>query len=207
MKLQISFDLIDLDQAITIASQVYEYADIFGIGTLLIYKNGLVAVERFKQEFPDKTIFADIKIADRGKESASLFTKAACDWITVLAGTNKNTVHAACSAAHENGKKVMLDLLDSHELGQSALEAKNLGADALLIHQPFEVTGEPSLLLDKWEMVRSNTDLPIFLATRIKRDTIADILKLKPDGIILSRTITSAENPQEEALFFYQACH
>ncbi len=205
MKLQISFDLTDLDRAIEIASQIHEYADILEIGTLLIYANGIAAVERFHETFPNKIILADTKIVDRGKESIALFAKAGADWVTVMAGTNKNVIHAACSTAHEYNKKVMLDLIDSREFGQSALEAKNLGADALLLHQPYDVE-EPLEFLDKWEMIRGNTDLPIFISTRIRRDNIEAILKVKPDGITLGRTITEAENPQEEAKFFYQTC-
>ena len=63
---------------------------------------------------------------------------------------------------------------------------------------------QPLVFLDKWELIRGNTDLPIFISTRIKRDNIADIIGVNPDGIILGRTITEAENPKEEAQFFYE---
>ncbi len=205
MKLQISFDLTDLDRALEIAEQIHEYADILEIGTLLIYAHGTTAVERFREAFPDKVLQADTKIVDRGKESIALFANAQTDWVTVMAGTNKNVIHAACTAAHERNKKVVLDMIDSKEIGQSALEAKNLGADALLVHQPYDVE-EPLEFLDKWEMIRGNTDLPIFISTRIGRDNIEDILNVKPDGITLGRTITEAEDPREEAKFFYNKC-
>ncbi len=206
MKLQISFDLTDLEQALAVAQQVQEYADMLQVGSLLVYKHGLTALEQFRTTFPDATIVTDTKVVDHGKASASLFTKANSDWITVLAGANKNVIHAACTTAHESNAKVMLDLIDSREVGQSALEAKNLGADALLVHQPYDVVSEPLVFLDKWEMIRGNTDLPIFISTRIKRDTIEDILKVKPDGIILGSTITEAEDPKQEAKFFYDLC-
>jgi len=205
MKLQISFDLTDLDRALEIAGQIHEYADILEIGTLLVYAHGTTAVERFREAFPDKVLLTDTKIVDRGKESIALFANAQTDWVTVMAGTNKNVIHAACTAAHERNKKVVLDMIDSKEIGQSALEAKNLGADALLVHQPYDVE-EPLEFLDKWEMIRGNTDLPIFISTRIGRDNIEDILNVKPDGITLGRTITEAENPREEAKFFYNKC-
>lgn len=132
MKLQISFDLIDLDKAIAIGSEVAQYADIIEVGTILIYHHGIAAVERFKSAFPDKIILADTKIVDRGKEVAELFAGAGADWITVMAGTSQHVIHATTTAAHNANVKVMLDLIDSDSVGQSALEAKNLGADALL---------------------------------------------------------------------------
>lgn len=205
MKLQISFDMIDLDRAIDIATQVHEYADILEIGTLLIYSHGIHAVERFRQTFPDKVLLADTKIIDRAKESIALFAKAQTDWVSVMAGTKKNIIHAACSAAHDQGKKVVLDMIDAREFGQSALEAKNLGANALLLHQPYDGQ-EPLEFLDKWELVRGNTDLPIFISTLVKRDNIQAIMNIKPDGITLGRTITEADDPRQEAEFYYNTC-
>lgn len=202
MKLQISFDMTDLEQALKIAHEVHEYADVLDIGSLLLFSHGITALHSFREQFPQNVIAVDSKIVDRGKDTAHLFSKAHSNWITVMAGTNKNVIHAACSAAHENGTKVMLDLIDSKEFGQSALEAKNLGVDALLVHQPYDVD-EPLVFLDKWELIRDNSDLPIFISTRIKRDNIEDIIRINPDGIILGRTITEAENPKEEAEFFY----
>ena len=202
MKLQISFDMTDLEKALAIAQEVHEYADIIDIGSLLLLAHGVPAMHRFREMFPDKVIAADTKIVDRGKDSAHLFSKAHSDWITVMAGTNKNVIHAACTAAHENRTKVMLDLIDSKEVGQSALEAKNLGVDALLIHQPYDVEN-PLIFLDKWELIRGNTDLPIFVSSFIKRDNIEEILRINPDGIILGRTIIEAVDPKEEAKFFY----
>ncbi len=201
MKLQISFDTPDLEHALEIAKQVAEYADVLEVGSLLIYSHGVAALKQFREVFPDKTISCDTKIVDRGKDSVAVFVKEA-DWLTVMAGTNKNVIHSACSTAKEHSKKVMLDLIDSPEIGQSALEAKNLGVDALLLHQPYDVD-EPMAFLDKWDMIRGNTDLPIFILGRINRENIQDIIELKPDGIILGRAIINAENPQEEAKFFH----
>src|SRR5437762_14314785 len=99
MKLQISFDLIDLDKAIAIGSKVAEYADIIELGTILIYHHGTEAVKRFKEAFPDKVILVDTKIVDRGKEVVELFAEAGADWITVMAGTSANVIHATTTAA------------------------------------------------------------------------------------------------------------
>jgi 3-hexulose-6-phosphate synthase len=201
MKLQISFDLIDLGKAVEIASQISHEADILELGTLLLYSCGIQAVKEFRSRFPDKNIMADAKILDRGKDAVTLFAQAGADWVTVMAGSTKSAIHTACTAAHAAGIKVMLDLLDTESLGQSALEAKNLGADALLIHQPHDDTS-PFSFLDTWDIIRGNTDLPIFVSARIKRETVADILGLKPDGIIIGKSVTEAQNPAEEVAFF-----
>ena len=203
MKLQISFDLIDLQKALQVAAHVAPHCDILEVGTLLIYHHGLDAIRQFKEQFQEKTILADSKIIDRGKQAATLLAQANPDWITVMAGTSKNVIHATCTAAHNKGKKVMIDLLDSKSVGQSAMEAKNLGADALLFHEPYDE--EHSLVfLDKWDMVHGNTDLPIFISAKITRDNIDEILRVKPAGIIIGNSITQAQDPAKEAAFFYQ---
>ena len=79
---------------------------------------------------------ADAKIIDRSKDAVTLFAQAGADWITVMAGAGPTTIHTACTVAHEQGKKIMLDLADASSLGQSALEAKSFGADALVFHKP-----------------------------------------------------------------------
>jgi 3-keto-L-gulonate-6-phosphate decarboxylase len=202
MKLQISFDLSDLDKALAIAKEIADYTHIIEIGTILIHKYGVKSIEAFRQALPNKTLLADSKIADRGAEAASIFAHAGADWITVMAGTTNEVIHSTCNAAHKANLKVMLDLIDGCALGQSAMEAKNLGVNALLFHQPHDEPESP-VLLDRWEMVRGNTTLPIFISAKIKRTNIQKILSIKPDGLVIGKSITEAENPREEAQFFY----
>ncbi|MFA6066109.1 MAG: orotidine 5'-phosphate decarboxylase / HUMPS family protein [Candidatus Babeliaceae bacterium] len=203
MKLQIAFDLLELDKALLIAHEIEDYTDILEVGSLLIYKYGDTAVKQFRQSFPNKIILADAKIADRGKEVVTIFAQAGADWVTVMAGTGRNVIHTACATAHDLGKKVMLDLLDTSSLGQSALEAKSLGVDALLFHKPSDDDAQLTFL-DRWDMVRENTQLPIFISAPITRENIHELIAINPTGIIISKAITNADNPQEEARYFHK---
>jgi len=204
MKIQISFDLTDLDKAIDIAKQVAPYADSLEVGSLLLYKNGIVALERFRETFPETVILADAKIVDRGKPAVELLAKAGADWITVMAGTSKNVIHSVATTAHDLGKKVMLDLLDSYSLGQSALDAQSMGVDALLLHKPHD-DDDGLKFLDTWEMVKGNSSLPIYVAGKITRDMVDKIKSINPHGVVISKTITQAEDPAQEAQFFQDA--
>lgn len=201
MKLHVAFDITDLDQALTIASTIADNADILEVGSLLIYKYGDRAVTAFKEAFPHKVIFADAKIIDRGKEAAILFAQAGSDWISVMAGTSKNVIHSVCTIAHEQGKKVMLDLLDASSLGQSALEAKSIGVDALLFHKPTDDDTQLTFL-DRWEMVRGNTQLPVYIAAPITRENVQELIALNPAALVIGKAITHAENPAEECAYF-----
>lgn len=206
MKLQISFDLPDLDKALEIAKSVVNFCDRIEIGTILIYKYGIEAIRRFKEELPDSVLLADTKMVDRSRDIVThVFAKTSVQWLTVMAGTSSDVIHTACTAAHDANKKVMLDLLDSKSLGQSALDAQNLGADALMYHQPYEE--EKSLVfLEQWDMIRGNSSLPIFVSAHINRDIIEQIIAIKPNGIVIGRAITHAEDPAAEAQYFHEIC-
>lgn len=201
MKLQIAFDLTDLDKALDIARKVEPYSDIIEIGTLLIYKHGDFAVKKFKETFNNKTLLVDAKISNRAKDSITLFAQAGADWITILAGSGRNFIHNASSIAHELGKKVILDLSDASSLGQSALEAKSLGVDALLFNKSPNLD-ESSTFLDNWQMVKGNTQLPIFVCSNITRENINDIFSIGAETIIIGNSIVNSINPDQEAKFF-----
>jgi 3-hexulose-6-phosphate synthase len=202
MKLLISFDITDLQSALTIAKQVAPFCDIIEVGTILFYKYGVGALEAFKKELPHKPILADSKIIDRGRSAAELLSQGGADWMTVMAGTSNTVIHAVCSAAHSKGSKVVLDLLDAPSPGQSAMEAQNLGVDALLFHPPHDESNG-RIFLDQWDMVSGNTKLPMFVSAKINRDNIHDVVRIKPAAIIIGTSIVTAANPAQEAEFFY----
>ncbi len=205
MKFQISFDNPDMEQTLALADQVGEYADIIEIGSLPLFKHGTLIVELFRKKFPKKILFADTKIVDRGRDVVSMFSQAGVDWVSVMAGTSRGVIHGTCSKAHDLGKKVFLDLLDTNVPAQEALEAKSLGIDALLFHQAYE--GEGSVdFMEQWEFVRGNTDLPIYISAKISRESIDPILALRPDGIIVGKSIEQSNDSIAEALFFQELC-
>jgi len=205
MKLQISFDIPDLEKAIEIAKKVVDYCDILEVGNILIHKYGLNAVETFTKTFPDKPVLADAKIIDRGKDITTLYAKTGIKWVTVMAGTSSNVIHRVSNEAEKNNINVMLDMIDSEAPGQSALEAKNLGVDGILFHKAYDAS-ESLLFLEDLDMVKGNTDLPVFISARINRDNVEKILETKPYGIIVGRAITDTENPSQEAKYFYNLC-
>lgn len=206
MKLQISFDTHDLSYALDIAQQVYPHADILELGTSLIYAHGTKAVEEFRAAFNRSILLVDAKIVDRAKDSVSLFAEAGADWITVMAGTSRHVIHAACTTAHALNKKIMLDLVDASSPIQSALEAKNLGADALLFHQSSDER-DLTTLLDQWDLIKGNASVPLFISAKIQRPTIDQIIALDPAGIVIGSSIVEANQPSEEAAFYYSLCN
>ena len=203
MKLQISFNLTDLNKALAIATDVVDYCDILEIDTVLLYAYGLEAVRKFRERFPKKTLLVDTKLTDGQEMIIDHLAHAGADWITVLSGSTKEAIHTLCKEANKYNVKVMLDLVDASTKAQSAMEAKHLGAHALLFHQTY--TQESSLIfLDTWEMVKGNASLPIFISARINRDNFERIVSLNPHGVVIGRSIVESEDPAQEAQHYYE---
>lgn len=185
MKLQISFDLVDLEKAISMAHQVAPYTDIMEIGSILLYAHGVQAVKKFRETFKQTTLVVDAKLVDRPKDAVTLLAKAGADWITVMSGTRKEIIHSACMVAHALDRQIMIDLLDASSAGQSALEAKSFGGDAL-IFSPLLTECDFHVFLDNWNMVKQNTTLPVYLSGKITPEIIENLSVINPDGLIIS---------------------
>ena len=201
MKLQISYDFTKLPEAIEIAKKTASFANIIEIGTPLIIAQGINAIYEFKKHFPDKILLVDTKIVDRVNDIIPLIAKTKAEYITVLYGTSNQVIQKTTHLAHSLNIKVVLDLIDTETMGQAALDAKALNIDHLLFHCPHDL-GKTYENIEKWESVRGNTDLPIFISGKINRNNIKRIIKFKPNGIIIGEAITHAKNPEKEAQYF-----
>jgi len=201
MKLQISYNFTDLTQALDIARKTADYADILEIGPLLIYKEGINAIKQFKTNFPKKSIFANAKITDSAQSAISLFAQAGATFISMLAGIPQNTIKKAADEAKRLDVELVLDIIDIHNAGQFMLDAKHLGIDILLIHNPSSII-DPTELFSQWQGIQGNTQLPLYITDKINRENIHQILSLKPHGIAIGSAITKSDNPHMEAQFF-----
>lgn len=194
MKLIISYDFTNLSQAIEIAKKTAPAADIIEIGLPLLLAEGVTAISTFRKEFPTKPILADAKLVDRVSDVVPLLCKAGASIITVLYGTSNKVIQKATNIAHEQGAKIILDLIDTETMGQAARDAEELHVDYLLFHFPHEETSTANHL-DRWDSVRGNTKLPIFISGRITEEQAKEIYKLKPSGIFVSEAITKSTDP------------
>jgi 3-hexulose-6-phosphate synthase len=198
MKLQISFDFVDLIKAIEIAKKVEPFADILEIGSTLINIHGINAIKKFRETFPEKELFADLKLISRVEEVINEYCKAGTNTISVLAGTTNNIIQLATKIAHENKVQIALDLSDAFSMGQSAMDSAALDVDKIIFHGPHE-SHNLEKLLEEWENVFGNTKTPIFVEGAITKENIGKILELKPYGIIIGKAITQANEPAQAA--------
>jgi 3-hexulose-6-phosphate synthase len=200
MKLHFTYNLTDLNQALKIAESTAEYADILGIGSLLLFKEGINAIRAFKAAFPSKEIFAESKICEKADLAVPLMAQAGASYVSILASSFHSTIKKAVDAAKRFDVKIALDLMGAPSLGQSAVDAKTLGVYCLILHRP--ATEEIVELDAEWRDVRDNTQLPIFITGKIDTNNIAHLIELKPHGIMIGGNITKADNPAQVAAQF-----
>jgi 3-hexulose-6-phosphate synthase len=203
MKLFISFNQPNLSDAISCAQIVEDSCDAFAIGPVLLIKNGIRALETFKKRFPQKEILCDCRIADHENDITKIVSAAGSDWATVIAQTHPHIIKAACGHARSLDLKIMLDLIGNTGTGQYALDAKELGVDAVLFHL-LSTNGTEDTLAERWDLVKNNTPLPVFIATGITKQNINDVMRLEPDGIFVGGAIIESSDPKTEADYFYR---
>ena len=201
MKLLITFNLLDLERSLLVAQVIEPHVDVLTIGSPLLYKYGTHAVERFRKQFPKKTLFAEARILDRPHDTVKLFSQAGANWISVLSGAGQNTIHSASTSAAESGTKIILDLADSCSIGQDALEAQRLGVEGITFHKPT-IDEEGLTFSDRWQMVKGNTNLPVYISAHTSRQNITEVLGFEPSGVIVGSSVINAEDPEKEAIYF-----
>ena len=201
MKLHISYNFSDIAQALEIAEQTAPYADILGIGSLLLLKEGVKAIQIFRAAFPNKELFVESHLIEKGHDSVVMLAKAGANYISILAGAPLTTIKKAVETAKNFDVKIALDLLDSQSAGQSALDAKTMGVN-LIVLQRAHAEDDAAEIENGWHNVKDNTKLPIFITGKVDESSIEEIMLLKPQGIMIGTAITKADNPAQKASYF-----
>lgn len=81
------------------------------------------------------------------------------------------------------------------------MDATTLGVDMLILHHAPHME-EASDIDSVWHNVRDNTKLPIFITGKVDSSNFAQVVSLKPQGIMLGSPITRAESPIRAAQSF-----
>src|SRR5215216_2862577 len=107
---QISLDLIDIDEALDTARIAVEAGvDWLEAGTPLLLAEGLHGVRALRAAFPDHPIVADLKTMDGGYLEAEMMAKAGATHVVVMARAHIETIKVVVNAGRDFGVKVMGD--------------------------------------------------------------------------------------------------
>ncbi|AAZ43451.1 MULTISPECIES: 3-keto-L-gulonate-6-phosphate decarboxylase UlaD [Mycoplasmopsis] len=90
--LQIALDFWEIQDAILAVKKAKKYIDVIEVGTILIASQGKKAIKALAEEFPDKIIVADGKIADAGKIFGKMFFENKARFTTCICAAEIPTI-------------------------------------------------------------------------------------------------------------------
>ncbi len=136
---QISLDIIDLDEAVETAHMAMRAGvDWLEAGTPLILAEGLHGVRRLRKEFPDTPIVADLKTMDGGWLEAEMMFKAGATHVVVMARAHEETIKCVVQAGKDFGFGVMGDNLAYPDMVEGAKRLEDLGCGYIIHHIGYD---------------------------------------------------------------------
>ena len=182
--LQVALDLFHTEDALRVLEQVGEYVDIIELGTPLIIAEGAHVVKAVKEKYPDKIVFADIKVMDGGDQVQKSVLEAGADMISVLAVSQDATIKAAIRLAKEHGAKVLVDMCSVKDIPARGKEVEAMGPDYVCVHVGYDIQATG---VDPIEELRKldGVNCAKAIAGGIKLETFAEAVK-SPAQVIIS---------------------
>lgn len=199
MKIQVAIDLLSLQQAMNLLEDVAPYIDIIEAGTPLIKQEGLKAIEAFKQQYPDKQVFADMKTMDAGELEAEMAFQAGADFATVLAVADDATIKGAIAAAKKHKKALTADTVGVKDLEKRTKELEQMGVDYIEIHCGLDQQAQGHCSWAKFQTIKEKVQIPLAVAGGINADTIQQVEEAGAVIAAVGGAIYHASSPKEAA--------
>jgi 3-hexulose-6-phosphate synthase/6-phospho-3-hexuloisomerase len=183
--LQVALDLLDLKRAMQIAQESLSGgADWIEAGTPLIKSEGMLAVRSLRDQFPQATIVADMKVADTGTIEVEMAAKAGADIVCILADADDAVVAEAVRAARLYGIRLMADLINVADPPARAVQLESMGIDIICAHVGIDqqMTGKDSL--DLLSTLAGTVHIPVAVAGGIDAEAAGEAVR-RGAGIVI----------------------
>lgn len=198
--LQVALDLQELKRALQIAEEaVAGGADWVEAGTPLIKSEGMDAVRKLKERFPNRTLVADMKIADTGAFEVEMAAKSGATMVTLLGSADDDTLADGLRAARKYGVKVMVDLLNAADPVARAKRVEALGADAVCVHVGIDQQMKGQDPLEILRAVARAVEIPVAAAGGLEAKSAAEAASLGASIVIIGSAICRAAEPEVAA--------
>jgi len=191
--LQVALDFVDIDRAMRLATEaVAGGADWLEAGTPLIKSEGLLAVRRLKERFPEQMIVADMKIMDAGRTEVEAAARAGAGVVTVLALASDTTILECVEAGRHYGAQIVGDLINCPDPLARARELAALGVDIINVHTPIDVQMQGLASFDILRAISEAVSTPLSVAGGITSETAPDAIAHGAAIVIVGGAITKA---------------
>ena len=198
MKLQLAYDLGTYEELYAFIEEIEESIDIIEIGTPIILREGVSQIENVKNRFPDKKIFADLKIMDAGKLEADIGFQAGADMVSVLGLASKKTIEAAKTSAIQWDRKIMIDMINLEDPIMKWTDFMKMGMDYGCLHTAHDDVNDG---VNSLEMVKNFYETHggqhISIAGGIDPEKIRSLKSCQPEILVVGSYITNALDPSK----------
>lgn len=205
-KLQIALDMFDLPSALAPLQQAAPHVDIIEVGTILCLSEGMQAVRAIRSLFPDKTILADVRIAEAGSIISRMCYDAGADWVSVVSGAAPVTPEVVLKEARSReGCDVQIELSDGWTWDM-AKSWRDLGIQQVITHRSrdSEAMGNLSWSQQDFDTIHQLADMgfKVSVTGGVKADDIPRFAGVPVYIFIAGRAICAADDPARAAKRF-----
>src|ERR1022692_567801 len=201
-RLQVALDVTDLDRALYVASQVIDIADRIEVGTPLLRKHGVFAIQAIRAKFHETILVADCKIMDFGESETKLAIDAGADGVIVQAVAPTETIEAVCRTAQRLGAFAMVDCIGITNMTSLARKLNGLPLSHLIIHKSKDeqTSMGPIRARETLDLAVGNYLAPLAIAGGITAANVSELVALPQiDTLIVGEAIVSSATPQDVA--------
>jgi len=197
--LQLALDFTDMHRALGVAREAAPHCTWIEVGTPLLKAEGLDAVRKLRDEFPDHTIVCDTKTMDAGRVEMESAAKAGADVATVLGAAPDATVRECIEAGRNYGIRVAVDLVNVADPVARAKQAAEWGASLVGVHCPIDQQMEGKDPFGTLRAVAEGVDVAVSVAGGIHSETAAQAVAAGASVVVVGGAITKAEDAREAA--------
>lgn len=200
MKIQLACDFNRTEDALELLEKVVDDVDIIEVGTDLMFGSGSDAIRRIKSKYPNKTLLADLKVMDGGRELGELVFNSGADIMTVLGVAPKETIQAACECAKKYGKHICVDMINVTDQVSKAKEFVSWGAELLCVHTADDQKENVTFYHMLKDYVQEVGADKCSIAGGMNPTNIKEIRKYNPEVIVVGGYITGSSDPKKAVL-------
>lgn len=206
--LQIALDTYDLPSALGPLQKAHPHIDVIEVGTILCLSEGMHAVRIIRSLYPQKTILADVRIAEAGSIISKMAFEAGANWVSVVSGATMTTAEVVQKEAGKHGGEVQIELLDGWTWAM-ARQWRELGIQQVITHRSRDAEAKGDLTWSErdFDEIRGLAELG-FKVTATGGVTPADIPLFAGVPVyifIAGRAIVKAADPAAAAQEFQAA--
>ncbi|MEM0303191.1 MAG: bifunctional 5,6,7,8-tetrahydromethanopterin hydro-lyase/3-hexulose-6-phosphate synthase [Archaeoglobaceae archaeon] len=192
--LQIALDIPDLEEVLSILSQIPESDHIiFEVGTPLVKKYGSEVILKLREVKPDAFFILDLKTLDVGNLEARMAADATANAVVISGLAPISTIVKGINEAKKTGMLAVVDMLNVEDpVKRMEQISKEVLPDVVELHRAID--NEQSI--PPWSLAKEIKSFKVLVAVAggIKPENLAEVISAGADIVVVGRAITKARD-------------